>query len=81
MTPAEELSAHATGKLEQKVIDFERLDEAGLRDGNWDVVFVACVTLFRFLIFLTNYPLHVGWARRSNLRVPRTISRKSTGSA
>jgi oxidoreductase len=46
VTPAEELSAHAKGKLEQKVIDFERLDEAGLRDGNWDVVFVACVPLF-----------------------------------
>jgi oxidoreductase len=44
VTPAEELSAHARGKLDQKVIDFERLDEAGLRDGNWDVVFIALGT-------------------------------------
>ena len=46
VTPAEELSAQAKGKLEQKVIDFERLDEVGLRDGNWDVVFIAWVPLF-----------------------------------
>ncbi|KAN0132772.1 hypothetical protein V8E53_009443 [Lactarius tabidus] len=47
VTPAEELSAHAKGKLEQKVIDFERLDEAGLRDGNWDVIFVALGTTLK----------------------------------
>jgi oxidoreductase len=47
VTPAEELSAHAKGKLEQKVIDFERLDEAGLRDGNWDVVFIALGTTLK----------------------------------
>ena len=32
-------------KLEQKVIDFERLEEAGLKDGKWDVVFITCVFL------------------------------------
>ena len=46
VTPAEELPADARGKLEQKVIDFERLDEARLRDGNWDVVFITCVLFF-----------------------------------
>lgn len=28
-------------KLEQKTIDFERLEEANLKDGNWDVVFIT----------------------------------------
>jgi len=30
-------------KLEQKVIDFEKLSESGLKDGKWDVVFITCV--------------------------------------
>jgi oxidoreductase len=41
VTPKEDLPSQASGKLEQKVIDFERLDEAGLKEGNWDVVFVT----------------------------------------
>ena len=32
------------GRLEQKVIDFEDLDAAGLKDGRWDVVFVTLGT-------------------------------------
>ncbi|KAH9169469.1 hypothetical protein EDB89DRAFT_1474626 [Lactarius sanguifluus] len=47
VTPAEELPAQASGKLEQKVIDFERLDEAGLKDGNWDVVFITLGTTIK----------------------------------
>ncbi|KAH9968446.1 hypothetical protein BGW80DRAFT_1338589 [Lactifluus volemus] len=43
-TPKEDLPPHADGKLEQKVIDFERLDEAGLKEGSWDVVFLALGT-------------------------------------
>jgi len=39
-TPA----ASTTGKLEQKVIDFENLGAAGLKDGRWDVVFVTLGT-------------------------------------
>ena len=31
-------------KLEQKAIDFENLDAAGLKDGRWDVVFVTLGT-------------------------------------
>jgi len=44
VTPAEELPAQASGKIEQKVIDFERLEEAGLKEGQWDVVFIAMGT-------------------------------------
>ncbi|KAH9074955.1 hypothetical protein EDB83DRAFT_1883115 [Lactarius deliciosus] len=47
VTPVEELPAQASGKLEQKVIDFERLDEAGLKDGNWDVVFITLGTTMK----------------------------------
>ncbi|KAG6329542.1 hypothetical protein ID866_9548, partial [Astraeus odoratus] len=32
------------GRLEQKVIDFENLDAAGLKGGRWDVVFVTLGT-------------------------------------
>ncbi|KAI6013575.1 hypothetical protein EDC04DRAFT_694707 [Pisolithus marmoratus] len=32
------------GRLEQKVIDFENIDTAGLKDGHWDVVFVTLGT-------------------------------------
>ena len=28
-------------KLEQKVIDFENLDEAAIRAGRWDVIFIT----------------------------------------
>ncbi|KAH9034626.1 hypothetical protein EDB85DRAFT_2144277 [Lactarius pseudohatsudake] len=47
VTPSEELPAQASGKLEQKVIDFERLDEAGLKDGNWDAVFITLGTTIK----------------------------------
>ncbi|KAF8639098.1 hypothetical protein AX17_001741 [Amanita inopinata Kibby_2008] len=31
-------------KLEQKAIDFEKVDQAGLKDGKWDVVFITLGT-------------------------------------
>jgi oxidoreductase len=40
----ESLPPQAREKLEQKVIDFERLDEAELQDGKWDVVFITYVS-------------------------------------
>ena len=43
-TPKEKLGAGAS-KVEQKVIDFEKLDEAGLKEGKWDVVFITYVLL------------------------------------
>ncbi|KAJ7272673.1 hypothetical protein B0H12DRAFT_591025 [Mycena haematopus] len=43
-TPLDKLPAEAKDKLEQKVIDFENLDEAGLNEGKWDVVFIAMGT-------------------------------------
>ena len=44
VTPKEKLGAGAS-KVEQKVIDFEKLDEAGLKEGKWDVVFITYVLL------------------------------------
>jgi N-acetyl-gamma-glutamylphosphate reductase len=51
VTSAEDLSAlQGREKLEQVVVDFERLDEAGLKDGQWDVVFIAYVCPFSFFL-------------------------------
>ena len=38
-------------KLEQKVIDFEKIQEYGLKQGNWDVVFITYVYIFYFILF------------------------------
>ena len=42
VTPKDKLG-EGSSKVEQKAIDFEKLDEAGLKDGKWDVVFVTYV--------------------------------------
>ncbi|KAI0058871.1 NAD(P)-binding protein [Artomyces pyxidatus] len=44
VTPADQLPAGAQGKLEQKVVDFENLEQAGLKEGKWDVVFITLGT-------------------------------------
>ena len=41
VTPPDQLANGHEGKLLQKVIDFEKLDESGLKDGKWDVVYIA----------------------------------------
>lgn len=46
VTAAEKLAGLNTGKLQQKRINFERLEEAGLKDGSWDVVFITYVPRF-----------------------------------
>lgn len=40
VTPSEEITT-GKDKLEQKVIDFEKIEESGLKDGKWDVVFIT----------------------------------------
>ncbi|KAG6896462.1 hypothetical protein C0992_008113 [Termitomyces sp. T32_za158] len=37
------LPASSIDKLVQRTIDFENLEEAGLKEHKWDVVFIACV--------------------------------------
>lgn len=45
VTAAEDLPpGQREGRLEQKVIDFENIDAAGLKNGQWDVVFVTLGT-------------------------------------
>ncbi|EJC99970.1 uncharacterized protein FOMMEDRAFT_170061 [Fomitiporia mediterranea MF3/22] len=44
VTPIEHLGPNAQGKLEQKTVDFEKIEDAGLRDGKWDVVFITLGT-------------------------------------
>lgn len=43
VTPKEQFSGIDSSKLEQKTINFESLEDAGLKDGKWDVVFVTYV--------------------------------------
>ena len=37
-------------KLQQKTIDFEKIDEAGLKEGKWDVVLITFVSHPRSLL-------------------------------
>lgn len=41
-------------KLEQKVIDFEKLEESGLKQGKWDVVFITYVYHLCLSLMLTS---------------------------
>ena len=41
VTPAADIPTEFASKLQQKVIDPTRLREAGLNEGNWDVVFIT----------------------------------------
>ena len=87
VTPAADLPAEGREKLEQKVVDFERIDEAGLKEGQWDVVFVTCVKLLvRFLLLLNCegsivFCVVVGWARLPKPLARVTTLRRSTRSA
>jgi oxidoreductase len=40
VTAAEQITA-GKDKLEQKVVDFEKIEESGLASGKWDVVFIT----------------------------------------
>lgn len=40
VTPADQITT-GKEKLEQKIIDFGKLDEAGLNAGKWDVVIIT----------------------------------------
>lgn len=42
VTPKDQLG-EGSSKLEQKTLDFEKLEDAGLKDGKWDVVFITYV--------------------------------------
>ncbi|KAH8110714.1 hypothetical protein DFH11DRAFT_1708326 [Phellopilus nigrolimitatus] len=44
VTPLEQLGADVGAKLEQRTINFEKLEEAGLKEGRWDVVFITLGT-------------------------------------
>ncbi|KAI0639069.1 hypothetical protein C8Q77DRAFT_1152078 [Trametes polyzona] len=44
VTAVDTLPESGKGKLEQKVIDFENLSAAGLKDGKWDVVYITLGT-------------------------------------
>lgn len=41
VTPLSRLPEPDTTKLEQKTVDFEKLDVPTFKQGNWDIVFIA----------------------------------------
>jgi len=43
VTPLDQIGA-GKDKLEQKTIDFEKLEESGLKEGKWDAVYIALGT-------------------------------------
>jgi len=43
VTPADSIQV-GKDKLEQKAVDFDKIEEAGLKDGKWDVVYITLGT-------------------------------------
>ncbi|THH30052.1 hypothetical protein EUX98_g4136 [Antrodiella citrinella] len=43
VTPADKIEV-GKGKLEQKTVNFDKIEEAGLKDGKWDVVYITLGT-------------------------------------
>ncbi len=41
VTPLENLPQGVQGKLEQKTVDFDHIEGAGLKDGKWDIVYLT----------------------------------------
>ena len=40
-------------KLEQKVVDFDKIEQENVKEGNWDVVYITCVhSLYGYLTIL-----------------------------
>jgi oxidoreductase len=54
-TSLESLPAGSKDKLEQRKLDFENPDAAGLKNGKWDVVFITSVHFVRSYAYLTHY--------------------------
>ena len=55
VTPKEQLPSGTEAKLQQIVVDFEKIGEAGLKDGKWDVVFITYVSSLA-LLSMVFYP-------------------------
>ncbi|KAJ7507064.1 hypothetical protein B0H11DRAFT_2169653 [Mycena galericulata] len=78
----------ARGKLEQKVIDFEKLEEAGLGAGEWDVVFITLGTTAKaagssaaFERIDREYVINAAEAAKSASGHPQRLIYVSTGGA
>jgi oxidoreductase len=64
VTPQEQLPESTIHKLEQRVINFEKLDEARLGEGpGYDVVYVTCVTGSRSGMS-SSYPPSLGTTKK-----------------
>lgn len=76
LTNLESIS-HGKEKLQQKVIDFEKLSESGLKDGQWDVVFITYVSSLNCARSLTSYTIpHSDWAQHERTQGAPTLLRR-----
>ncbi len=41
VTPLDQLPQGVQDKLEQKTIDYDQINAAGLKDGKWDIVYLT----------------------------------------
>jgi oxidoreductase len=70
-------------KLEQKVIDFEKIQEYGLKQGKWDVVFITyvlrreCVTAVLTCCSFSNYSLGTTKSNAGSAEAFEKIDRES----
>ncbi|KAJ3842148.1 hypothetical protein F5878DRAFT_639052 [Lentinula raphanica] len=81
-----ELLSSGKDKLQQKVIDFEKLNDSGLKDGNWDVVFITLGTTRKnagsveaFEKIDREYVINVAREARINGKDQRLVYLSSTG--
>ena len=78
VTPADNLPGKE--KLQQTVVDFEKLDSEAIKRGNWDVVFITSVQHAPIGRLLTRRTRHIDWAQAVVRPDLRRHSRRSTGS-
>jgi oxidoreductase len=60
LTPSEEITT-GKDKLEQKVIDFEEIQESRLKDGKWDVVFITYEHVLSLFVSRANTSWDCNW--------------------
>jgi hypothetical protein len=77
VTPLDQISS-GKEKLEQKIVDFEKLEDAGLKAGNWDVVFITYGLYSGKVAHITD--MSPGWELRKVLLDQQQPSRKLIGS-
>ena len=79
VTPLDKIDV-GKDKLEQKTIDFEKLEESGLKEGKWDVVYIACVAVLIHFLQPAQTRVCAGSGRAKQPRRALPLLRRSTES-